>query len=395
MTTKNPGSSVSPPSSSSFPAAATTSGKVPLRISDVLALPQDDEPEEDSFETHHQRRDLRSLLMGEEGFCQQDRRRISYCSPPPCRLVARWMSWMKRVKIKGISRKCCKRESGDRVEADVQHRCLTNGLNDVGCRNEACFNAGIGAYLLYLVASTRSELDRFNAARVEMETILRNNKQPQRRRSLEGDRKDGDVLLEFSIRKSVVLEEEDHDDECEPEFPTNSYALPAAAAVASSSSSSSSSTVVSGSETPKREEFLEGMEQLEAELEAELELLQLQLDGDKLMEHSQLLRVRNGEETESSKTYSMTSSEEEVEEVIDPEHREPDAEWPSGVHPYELASRLHEVLEARQQEEIRELEAALELVKRKLVEKELQVAWWKAVARGRKLSISSSQEVPS
>ncbi|CAL1386347.1 unnamed protein product [Linum trigynum] len=391
MTTTNPASSVSPPSSSSFPAAAKTSGQVPLRISDVLALPQDDEPEEDSFETHHQRRDLRSLLMGEEGFCQEDRRRISYCSPPPCRLVARWMSWMKRVKIKGISRKCCKRESGDRVEADVQPRCLTNGLNDVGCRNEACFNAGIGACLLYLVAATRSELDRFNAARVEMETILRNTKQLQRRRSVERHGGDGDVLLEFSIRKSVVLEEEDHDDdECEPEFPTNSYALPAA----SPSSSSSSSTVVSGSKTPKREEFLEGMEQLEAELEAELELLQLQLDGDKLMEQSQLLRVRNGEETESSKTYSMTSSEEdeeEEEEVIDPEHREADVEWTSGVHPYELASKLHEVLEARQQEEIRELEAALELVKRKLVEKELQVAWWKAVARGRKLSISSSQ----
>ncbi|CAI0409123.1 unnamed protein product [Linum tenue] len=393
MTTTNPDSSV-PPNNSSLPAAATTAGQVQLRMSDYLALPQDDEPDEKSLETHTKHRDLRSLLMGEEGFFQEDRRRVSYCSSPPCRLVARWMSWIRRVNFKGISRKCCRRETvGNRVEAGVQPRCLTNGLNDVGCRKETCFNAGIGAYLLYLVAATRNELDRFNAARVEMEAILQNTKQLQRRRSVEVDGGDDDVLFEVSIRKSVVVEEDDgdDDDECEAEFPTNLYALPAAAA-----SSASSSNVVSGSETPKREDFAEDMEQLEAELEAELELLQLQLDGDTSMEQSQFLRVTNRDETGSSKSYSTTSTEEEEEEeVIDPEYGEEDAECPNAIHPYELASKLHEVLEARQQEEIRELEAALELVKRKLVEKELQVAWWKAVARGRRLSIGSSQEVQS
>lgn len=54
---------------------------------------------------------------------------------------------------------------------------------------------------------------------------------------------------------------------------------------------------------------------------------------------------------------------------------------PHGVRPNELERKLHELLEARQQERINELEAALEYTKRKLHEKEIEVNQWKHSAR--------------
>ena len=52
-----------------------------------------------------------------------------------------------------------------------------------------------------------------------------------------------------------------------------------------------------------------------------------------------------------------------------------------GVPPTELEIRLHELLEARQQERVEELEAALECTIHKLHEKEIEVSWWKDTAR--------------
>ena len=52
-----------------------------------------------------------------------------------------------------------------------------------------------------------------------------------------------------------------------------------------------------------------------------------------------------------------------------------------GVPPHELERRLHELLESRQQEHIRELEAKLQCLEHKLREKEMEVSWWKDTAR--------------
>lgn len=52
----------------------------------------------------------------------------------------------------------------------------------------------------------------------------------------------------------------------------------------------------------------------------------------------------------------------------------------SGVPPIELERKLHELLESRQQERIKELEAALECTRQKLSEKEREAMWWKATA---------------
>lgn len=65
--------------------------------------------------------------------------------------------------------------------------------------------------------------------------------------------------------------------------------------------------------------------------------------------------------------------------VIDPQPQEANMklEGNFGVPPYELERRLHELLEERQQEQIKELESALECAKWKIRKAELEVAWWK------------------
>lgn len=51
-----------------------------------------------------------------------------------------------------------------------------------------------------------------------------------------------------------------------------------------------------------------------------------------------------------------------------------------GVCPYELERRLHELMETRQEEEINELQSALEVAKRRLHVKEAEASWWKDTA---------------
>lgn len=53
----------------------------------------------------------------------------------------------------------------------------------------------------------------------------------------------------------------------------------------------------------------------------------------------------------------------------------------SGVSAIELERKLHELLHARQQERIAELESTLKCVERKLVEKEIEARRWKDAAR--------------
>lgn len=51
-----------------------------------------------------------------------------------------------------------------------------------------------------------------------------------------------------------------------------------------------------------------------------------------------------------------------------------------GVSPIELERKLHELLEARQQERINELESALDYAMQQLEEKERELCWWSDAA---------------
>lgn len=78
---------------------------------------------------------------------------------------------------------------------------------------------------------------------------------------------------------------------------------------------------------------------------------------------------------DTSRSKSLNSGE----VIDDPEEASSEVQY--GVPPFELERRLHELLESRQQEQIRELEAKIECLKHKLREKEMEVSWWKDTAR--------------
>lgn len=66
-------------------------------------------------------------------------------------------------------------------------------------------------------------------------------------------------------------------------------------------------------------------------------------------------------------------------EIIDAQEERNDASF--GVHPIELERRLHELLEARLQEQITDLDYALECARQEVIEKETEVTWWKDTVR--------------
>lgn len=80
---------------------------------------------------------------------------------------------------------------------------------------------------------------------------------------------------------------------------------------------------------------------------------------------------------EDSCSESHSSSFGEI--VMDPQGASADVSF--AVSPVELERRLHELLQARLQERITELESALKCTKQKLMEKEMEVTWWKDTAQ--------------
>ncbi|XP_020530832.1 uncharacterized protein LOC18447060 isoform X1 [Amborella trichopoda] len=115
-------------------------------------------------------------------------------------------------------------------------------------------------------------------------------------------------------------------------------------------------------------------DQLEAELEAELEVLQLNLDTEYFSQKKNHQR----EETVVDDYCRLDGSNElSVEEIP----REEVMSEYCGVSASELERRLHELLEKRQQERITELENALECSERRLLEKETEVSWWRENAK--------------
>ncbi|XP_043807554.1 protein POLAR-like 1 isoform X2 [Manihot esculenta] len=294
----------------------------------------------------------------------------SICCPSPHRIVARWISGLRRTRVKRIPDEHVKKEKETESKIDedekglgdraVQARCSMDGLNGGNSvsttgesRKDTSFNMGVGCCLLYLIAASKNELNKIVQMRLQMETLLQNTSE--------------ELINKSNISKlskpNDMFAYSDTDSPQGPQF--ESQYIPESSTISAVDQSLKC-------EPPEKEKCSEeAMDQLEAELQAELERLQLHLDGEKL-KHSELLRVTD-EDTTCSKSQTPTSG-----EVIDLQPHDVDTDC--GVPPDELERRLHELLEARQQEEIRELKAAIECLKHKLYEKEVEVSRWKDTA---------------
>ncbi|KAF8400526.1 hypothetical protein HHK36_013825 [Tetracentron sinense] len=180
------------------------------------------------------------------------------------------------------------------------------------------FNLGVGVGMLFLIAASKNEYNKMMELRRQMEMLLNDVKDKLQR---------DDVIFKPSQSKNYISNSTTN----LQEVASTSYhiaiqtdALPHQLVDAETSMECGQS---SKCYMPRREECLAGMDQLEAELEAELEHLQLHLDNE-------------------------DSLEQQIEEV-------------------------HKLLEERQQQQITELKLALECTKHKLLEKEMEVSRWK------------------
>ncbi|KAJ6361262.1 hypothetical protein OIU78_001828 [Salix suchowensis] len=310
--------------------------------------------------------------MTEEGQGCRERRE---CARGYLSHIARWLSDLWRMRKKESKRSGV---GGDRI---LQVKCSTNEFNGEAslnsasqtvnpgnCNREATVNLGVGCCLLYQIAMSKHELDKMMEIRMQMEKLLE------------------DVREELQ-KKDELSKPSEMNELC-----------------AYSTTGSSTITVCGQSsryETPKKGECSEGRDKLEAELEVELQSLQPHLDiVDNSVKHAQQKgrsvtddntatskrqTVSSGnlkwkvtdENTATSKSQTVSSGE----VVAFKFEKAAGSEEHCGVSPHELERRLHELLESRQQEQIRELEGKIECVKHKLREKEMEVSWWKDTAR--------------
>ncbi|GFP99548.1 protein polar localization during asymmetric division and redistribution [Phtheirospermum japonicum] len=242
----------------------------------------------------------------------------------------------KNGKMKGRSRNCEASSSSSSKGDDV--------INVPEAYN---FNLGVGFGLIYIV---RDELNKMVELRQNIEVLLEELRNQ--------DKEPLSMPSKSSISSSLsntVVQETSYPEE------NNSKQL------------SSYDVELLGtcfSSTRYRREKSLRMDQLEAELEAEFDRLQLLSDSFKYskQQHSEV-----NVEDMSAPELSRNACYEE-------EDYEPHDEFYS-VSPRELENKLHEVLETRQQEKIEELESALEYAMQQLEEKERELACWKEAAR--------------
>ncbi|KAK9130389.1 hypothetical protein Sjap_010876 [Stephania japonica] len=222
--------------------------------------------------------------------------------------------------------------------------------------NDGSFNLGLGAGLCFLIAATKNEFDKIIELQKQMEILIKDINEMSR-----NDENSTSFVPNEDVGSSAISLDIKN---------MNSHPV--------IHSCTMSHNLVEANETkcdrPTIEDCSLGIDQLEMELEAELEYLQSRLDSED-PEHPQQQKEKLQVIAESTASNESCKNLDNVDN-----HQDADYWENCGVSPDELQRRLHELLEERQQEQIEELELALESTKQKLYLKEMEVSWWKDIA---------------
>ncbi|KAL7165947.1 hypothetical protein ACSBR2_036755 [Camellia fascicularis] len=358
-----------------------------MRPSDVLMEDSDDDFSGES-----------SFIVTDTRRRRRRRRRESCLSPRS--LLFRWWSSSKKSKGQKIVEVKKSEDVSRRVGLERERKeevgCSMNSLNgeSSSCvsdlkeeseidevsasgqfRKEDCFNLAVGFGLFYLIAASKNELNKIIKLRTEMEMLLQNVKEEVENQNME-------ILCKPSKSNEIIactaIDAQENLCSIGHVSLQHLLLLKNPADVETTQLYDQSMTC----EAIRPEKCMKGIDQLEAELEAELERLQLHLDSDDIFEYPKQQRVEVTVE-DTALVGSLSAS---FEVVVDPPEACTQEHY--GVPSNELERRLHELLESRQQERIEELEHALECANQKLCEKEREVCWWKNTA------ILISQHVP-
>ncbi|XP_010491774.1 PREDICTED: protein POLAR LOCALIZATION DURING ASYMMETRIC DIVISION AND REDISTRIBUTION-like isoform X2 [Camelina sativa] len=318
--------------------------------------------------------------------------------PSPRRIVSRWFSPHER-KVKGkktgtaearvspcddVRIKTC---SEDDVHLGVLGQSSDSTPRTIDSselqRREFLFSIGLSCYLLHLIATGREEIHKIVELRNDLEKVLeRRNEEELRRKQQEFVqlRNDIEKFLEFHNDDLRRKQREIHFGKQEKSEISAAYSTISDVVDGPESSTTDqyyspqileTSMSVEGEGSLSHYVFKRGddfggdMDQLEAELEAEFELLQ----------------IGQGHDGQCSNLKEVSEKSEEDSEGTRFGHACPVlAEEQQGVCPYELERRLHELMKTRQEEEIKELEIALEDAKQRLQLKKTEASWWKDTA---------------
>ncbi|KAL0910608.1 hypothetical protein M5K25_021607 [Dendrobium thyrsiflorum] len=218
------------------------------------------------------------------------------------------------------------------------------GLSSGVRPNEIAFNLGMGIGMAFLLAGNTNEMNKMVELRKQMEMLLKEIKGEVQRRDDNSlytlsDVSEDAISTAISIQQnssSLEMEEPKHFTESNRKNYQSVYNL-------------------------------RGMDELEAELQVELERMQLKFGEDAGDRKMQL----NSKKVDLSSGSSASAWYDHMPHENNGEHH--------GICAYDLERRLHELLQTRQQERIETLESALELAQRKLHEKEEELCCWKNI----------------
>ncbi|KAK1269697.1 hypothetical protein QJS04_geneDACA013705 [Acorus gramineus] len=246
------------------------------------------------------------------------------------------------------------REIISNEDGSSNHPSSSESIVSLAKNGDVSSNLPIGAGLVFLIAKGITEFNKMLELRNEMEVLLKEIKEEVRRKTDNSPNADSNLACSASSLNGYKRER-DH--------PPVQNLIDITDPVRHSNCEASLMRVKSLR-----------MVQLEEELEAELERLQINLDlriDSELPENRMEIAVEN-----TAPDQSMTASFEEEEDPHAPDSRDT-----TGVCPHELERRLHELLEAQQRERISELESALQSTENRLHEKEMEISWWRDTAR--------------
>ncbi|KAH6760702.1 hypothetical protein C2S51_017651 [Perilla frutescens var. frutescens] len=282
--------------------------------------------------------------MRHEGYEAAKGRRRKICRSFTC--ISPWtifLRWFSGGKSRFSKTKFTERDWGKwKIAGDLdvetkigmESASFAEDFSEIG--KEASFNLGVGFGLIYLV---RNELNKMVELRRKIESLLQ---QFQTEMEIQDDMPSTSSISSSLSKEIMYAEEHDHSDQ---------FSLP--------------DDHVKHPKISFRGEKSLRMDQLEAELEAEFDRLQLRMDGEFL--YPEVNVEQNAAELN------------EFEEVG--ELQEFSKDEFGGVSPKDLERKLHRVLESRQQERIKELESGLEHAMQQLEEKETELSLWRDAGR--------------